>query len=85
MSTASRRRPPEHLATQVRKVEPIGGGLVRLYFAVERDGAWDDQCTMLMPCSSIGDALGFAITSAREIARDIGADIKQVPLLGTVN
>jgi hypothetical protein len=55
-------------STQVRKVEPIGGDIVRLYFAVPRDGAWEDQCTVLMSMTALPDALGLAITSAREIA-----------------
>jgi hypothetical protein len=69
----NRRRPPEHLATAIRKVEPIGGGMVRLYFTLERDGAWDDQCTMLMPIAALQDALGFAVTSAREISEEAAA------------
>jgi hypothetical protein len=36
---------PEHFNTSIRKVEPIGGDVVRLYFAVERGGAWDAQFT----------------------------------------
>ncbi len=59
--------------------------MVRLWFGVERDGAWDTQCTLLMPLASIDDALGFAITSAREIARDIGGDVQLVEHHGTVN
>ncbi|MGY3575509.1 hypothetical protein [Bradyrhizobium sp. USDA 4504] len=86
MSSTARRRAPEHVASTVRKVEPLSGGLVRLYFAVEREGAWDDQCTLLMPCSSIGDALGFAVQAAREIARETGGAVQQIEHRGgTVN
>jgi hypothetical protein len=62
------RRVPEYVSTQIRKVEPVGGDMVRLYFAIEREGAWDDQCTVLMPSASVPDAMGFAATSVREIA-----------------
>jgi hypothetical protein len=36
----ARKRVPEHFRTSIRKVEPVGGD-VRLYFAMERGGAWD--------------------------------------------
>jgi hypothetical protein len=37
------KRVPERVSTQIRKVDPVGGDMMRLYFAVERDGAWDDD------------------------------------------
>jgi len=40
-------------------VEPVGGDVVRLYCALERNGAWDDVFTVLMPSASIPDALGL--------------------------
>lgn len=83
-SIISRRHPSEHLATSIRKVEPMGGGLVRLYFAIERNAAWEDQATIIMPTASIDDALGFAIGAARDLAAQDG-DTRTVPLLGTVN
>ena len=48
----------------------MGGDVVRLYFAVERGGAWDDQFTLLMPAACLPDALGFA---AREISVEAAA------------
>ena len=60
-------------STSIRKVEPVGGDVVRLYFALERNGAWDDVFTVLMPSASIPDALGFAVTSAREIKLEAAA------------
>jgi hypothetical protein len=54
----NRRRAPEHFSTSIRKVEPVGGDVVRLYFALERNGARDDVFTVLMPSASIPDALG---------------------------
>jgi hypothetical protein len=33
-----KRRTLEHVSTQIRKVEPVGSDMVRLYFAIERDG-----------------------------------------------
>lgn len=67
------RRVPEHVSTQIRKVEPVGGDMVRLYFAIEREGAWDDQVTILMPSASMESAFGFAVTSAREISIEAAA------------
>ena len=59
-ATADRtKRVPEHVATQIRKVEPVDGDLGRLYFAVTPDGAWEDQVTILMSCASLPDVLGL--------------------------
>jgi hypothetical protein len=70
MMAGAAKRVPEHVATQVRKVEPIGGDIVRLYFAVPRDGTWEDQCTALMSMTALPDALGLAITRlARSLRR----------------
>jgi hypothetical protein len=44
-----KRRIPEHVSSAVRKIEPAGGGLARLYFSLASNGAWDDQVTILMP------------------------------------
>ncbi len=73
MSRVNGRRVPEYFSTSIRKVEPIGGDVVRLYFAVARGGVWDDLCTVLMPAACLTDALGFAVTSAREIAAETEA------------
>jgi hypothetical protein len=70
---AKRARVPEFFSTSIRKVEPVGGDVVRLYFALERQGTWDDQFTVLMPCASVPAALGFAVASAREISAEIVA------------
>jgi hypothetical protein len=67
---AKRARVPEFVSTAVRKVEPVGGGMVRVYYALERNGAWDDQFTMLMPIASVESSNGFVIESAREIAEE---------------
>jgi hypothetical protein len=75
--TRARRRVPEHVSTQIRKVEPVGGDMVRLYFAIERDGTWDDQVTVLMPSASIPAASGFAVTSAREISAEAAGVVPQ--------
>jgi hypothetical protein len=73
MTNRTKRRVPEHVSTSIRKAEPIGEGLLRLSFAVPRGGAWDDQCTILMPASCLPDAFGFAVTSARELAEEAAA------------
>jgi hypothetical protein len=67
-----KRRAPEFVSTQIHKVEPLGGGLVRLYFAVPKGVEWDDQCTIIMSSTAVPDALGFAVTSVREIAIEGG-------------
>jgi hypothetical protein len=67
---AKRARVPEFVSTAVRKVEPVGGGIVRIYYALERNGAWDDQFTVLMPVASVESSNGFVIQSAREIAAE---------------
>jgi hypothetical protein len=67
---AKRARVPEFFSTAVRKVEPVGGDVVRVYYSLERNGAWDDQFTVLMPIASIASSNGFVIQSAREIAAE---------------
>lgn len=64
------RRAPEHIATAIRKVEPVGDGLIRLYFAVPRGGAWDDQVSILMPSVSVTAAFHFAMTATGEISAE---------------
>jgi hypothetical protein len=64
------KRIPEFFSTAVRKVEPVGGGVVRVYYALERNGAWDDQFTVLMPIASVESSNGFVTQSAREIAAE---------------
>jgi hypothetical protein len=70
MGQSNKRRVPEHFSTSIRKVEPVGGDVVRLYFALERQGAWDDQFTVLMPSASVPATFGFAVSSAREISAE---------------
>jgi hypothetical protein len=67
------KRIPEFFSTAVRKVEPVGGGVVRVYYSLERNGAWDDQFTVLMPIASVPEAFGFVVTSAREISAESAA------------
>jgi hypothetical protein len=64
------KRLPEYFATAVRKVEPVGGGVVRVYYAMERNGAWDDQFCVLMPIESIASSNSFVAQSAQEIAAE---------------
>jgi len=64
------KRIPEFFSTAVRKVEPVGGVVVRVYYSLERNGAWDDQFTVLMPIASVESSNGFVIESAREIAAE---------------
>jgi hypothetical protein len=65
------KRIPEFFSTAVRKVEPVGGDVVRVYYSLERNGSWDDQFTVLMPIASIASSNGFVIESAREIAAEV--------------
>ncbi|MCP1851215.1 MULTISPECIES: hypothetical protein [unclassified Bradyrhizobium] len=89
MRTATRRRAPQCLATTIRKVEPMGAGMVRLYFAVEQDGTWDDRAVIEMPCVSIASNFAFAVDAVRAIAADPDANPEPtklgLPYLGTVN
>jgi hypothetical protein len=75
MGQSNKRRVPEHFSTSIRKVEPVGGGVVRLYFVMERGGAWDDQCTLLMPAACLPDAFRFAVTAAREISVEVAEPV----------
>ena len=69
----NRRRAPEHFSTSIRKVEPVGGDVVRLYFALERNGARDDVFNVLMPSASIPDALGNPCWQVKRWFIGIGA------------
>lgn len=76
---SSKRKIPEHVSSAIRKVEPAGGGLVRLYFALASNGAWDDQATVLMPISVIGDSLNFVGTSVREMSAEMDTASESTP------
>lgn len=60
-------RVPEHFFTTIRKVEPIGYDCVRIYHSIERDGAWQDVFTVLIPIASLLANAQFVTTAAREI------------------
>lgn len=58
---------PEFFATMIRKVESAGGNAVRVYFATERAGAWDDQFTLVVPIEAAITGSRFLIEAASEI------------------
>ncbi|MVT70659.1 hypothetical protein GPL21_36975 [Bradyrhizobium pachyrhizi] len=61
----------------------MGHGMVRMFFAVEREGTWEDRAIIEMPCGSIAGNFAFAVDAVREIARE--TDVQMVEHLGTVN
>ncbi|MGY2988695.1 hypothetical protein [Bradyrhizobium sp. USDA 4508] len=87
--TARTRRCAPQLATAIRKVEPMGSGMVRMYFSVEQDGAWHDRAVIEMPCVSIASNFAFAVDAVRAITADTDANPEPtklgLPYLGTVN
>ncbi|PAY05378.1 hypothetical protein CK489_28730 [Bradyrhizobium sp. UFLA03-84] len=89
MSTTPRRRPQQCLATTIRKVEPMGAGMVRMYFAVEQAGGWEDRAVIEMPCCSIPSNFAFALSAVKAIERELEDEprsgLQLVPHLGTVN
>ncbi|MCC8937440.1 hypothetical protein H8A99_13395 [Bradyrhizobium sp. Arg68] len=89
MTATSRRRAPQCLATVIRKIEPMGAGMVRMYFAVEQGGTWDDRAVIEMPCSVVHQNFAFAVDAVRAIAADPDANPEPtklgLPYLGTVN
>lgn len=58
---------PEHFCTIVRKVEPVGGDCIRIYCSIERNGAWEDRFTILLPITSALASARFVIDSATQI------------------
>lgn len=60
-------RVPEYVCTVVRKVEPVGGDMVRVYCSIECNGGWDDQCTILIPIVAVHTAAKFVSDAALEI------------------
>lgn len=67
---ANRKRVPEFTCTGVRKVEAAGRHMVRLYISIERDGVWDDQCTVLIAVDDIQPTAEFVTRSVREIVTE---------------
>lgn len=62
---------PEFFCTNVRKVEPIGSGCIRVYCAIERDGAWEDQFTVVVPISAAVTGANFVTESATDICNEV--------------
>lgn len=62
-----RRGIPEFFCTTVRKVEPIGGDCIRIYHSTEKNGAWEDIFTVVIPIASVLVAARFVTDSAKEI------------------
>ncbi|MCP1969769.1 hypothetical protein [Bradyrhizobium elkanii] len=91
MSSTTRRCAPQ-LATTIRRVEPLGHGMVRMYFAVENGAAWEDRAVLEMPCASVAGNFAFAVDAVRAIEQANGegsqADavpVAAIPYRGTVN
>ncbi|MGF6309930.1 hypothetical protein ABIB82_004073 [Bradyrhizobium sp. i1.8.4] len=92
MRTTTRRRAPQCLATTIRKVEPMGSGMVRLFFAVESAGAWEDRAVIEMPCAVVAQNFAFAVDAVRAINEAKGEEsrsdlvpVAAIPYRGTVN
>ena len=47
------RKIPEIVYTTVRRVEPVGDDLVRLYCSLENGNAWEDRGTLLVPVNRL--------------------------------
>lgn len=60
---------PEFTVVTARKVEPMGGGLLRIVFSVATGGAWVDRVALIIPGLAIPTAMGFVTQSAFEIER----------------
>jgi hypothetical protein len=52
--------------------------MVRVYHALERNGAWEDQFTVLMPMAVIPTLTSFVTVSAREISAEVAAAAEHV-------
>lgn len=61
---------PQFFCTSVRKIEPIGGDCVRVYFSVERNGAWEDRGIAEMPITMALASARFLMQSAAEISEE---------------
>lgn len=61
---------PEFFCTTVRKVEPVGGDCLRIYCSIERNGAWDDRFTVLIPITAALASSRFVIEAAIEISNE---------------
>lgn len=91
MRTTTRRRAPQCLATTIRKVEPMGSGMVRLYFSAEQDGGWDDRAIIEIPCVAIRPNFAFALDAVRSIEQaneeqdSSSVPLAAIPHMGTVN
>jgi hypothetical protein len=64
---------PEFFCTNVRKVEPIGSGCIRVYCAIERNGAWEDQFTVVVPIAAAVTGAKFVSESATDISNEVTA------------
>lgn len=49
----------------------MGGDCVRIYMAVEKDGAWEDRAILEMPIKTVIEGSKFATEAVLEIAREL--------------
>lgn len=61
---------PEFFCTTVRKVEPIGADCVRVYHSIEKNGAWQDVFTVVIPIASVLVNAKFVTDSASAILNE---------------
>lgn len=58
---------PEFFYTTIGKTEPAGGGCIRIYCCIERNGALVPQLTVVMPVTSLLMAARQAEEAALEV------------------
>lgn len=71
---------PEFFCTTVRKVEPIGAGCVRIYHSIEKNGAWHDVFTVIIPIAAVLKDAKFVMDAATEIFNESRAECEDARL-----
>lgn len=58
---------PEYFYTTIGKTEPAGGGCIRIYCCIERNGSLIPQFTVVMPALCLLTAARLAEQAALEV------------------
>jgi hypothetical protein len=70
---------PKKFVTRIRKVEPIGEDSVRIYWAVERDGAWEDRAVLEMTMAAALENARFLMRAIAEIHTETELAVPSLP------
>lgn len=61
------RKLPEIVYTTVRRIEPVGEDMVRMYCSIENGTRWEDRGTLVLPVRQLLKNAQFVVASVTDL------------------